>query len=84
MLRLALFFGTNLAVLVVLSLAFRVLGIEGLLAANGVDLDLTALLIFAAVIGFGGSLVSLVLSKPMAKAAMCVRVIETPQNPAEH
>ncbi len=83
MLRLALFFGTNLAVLVVLSLAFRVLGIEGLLAANGVDLDLTALLIFAAVIGFGGSLVSLVLSKPMAKAAMRVRVIETPCSPTE-
>lgn len=83
MLRLALFFGTNLAVLVVLSLAFRVLGIEGLLAANGVDLDLTALLIFAAVIGFGGSLVSLVLSKPMAKAAMRVQVIETPRNGAE-
>ncbi|WP_370162489.1 protease HtpX [Limimaricola soesokkakensis] len=83
MLRLALCFGTNLAVLVVLSLAFRVLGIEGLLAANGVDLDLTALLIFAAVIGFGGSLVSLVLSKPMAKAAMRVRVIETPCSPTE-
>lgn len=83
MLRLALFFGTNLAVLVVLSLAFRVLGIEGLLAANGVDLDLTALLIFAAVIGFGGSLVSLVLSKPMVKAAMRVRLIETPRNSTE-
>lgn len=83
MLRLALFFGTNLAVLLVLSLAFRVLGIEGLLAANGVDLDLTALLIFAAMIGIGGSLVSLVLSKPMAKAAMRVRVIKTPRNGAE-
>ncbi|MGR3464584.1 protease HtpX [Limimaricola sp.] len=83
MLRVALFLGTNLAVLLVLSLTFRVLGIEGLLAANGVDLDLTALLVFAAVIGFGGSLVSLFLSKPMVKAMMRVRVIEPPCNPTE-
>ena len=83
MLRLALFLATNLAVLLVLSLAFQVLGIEGLLAANGVDLDLTALLVFAAVIGFGGALVSLILSKPMAKAMMGVRVIEVPRKSSE-
>ena len=70
MLRLALFLGTNLAILVVLSLSFRVLGIEGLLQANGVDLDLQTLLIFSAIIGFSGALISLFLSKTMAKAAI--------------
>ena len=46
MLRLGLFLGANLAILAVLSVSFRLLGIEGLLEANGVELDLTALLIF--------------------------------------
>ncbi|MFW8637416.1 protease HtpX [Cribrihabitans pelagius] len=83
MLRLALFLGTNLAILVVLSLTFRLLGIDGLLQANGVDLDLQALLIFSGVIGFSGSLISLVLSKTMAKASMGVRVIATPRTATE-
>ncbi|WCR09665.1 protease HtpX [Paracoccus stylophorae] len=83
MLRLGLYLGANLAILLVLSAAFRLLGIEGMLQANGVDLNLTALLIFAAVIGFAGSLISLFLSKPMAKAAMGVNVIARPRDATE-
>ncbi len=83
MLRLGLYLGANLAILLVLSAAFRLLGIEGMLQANGVDLNLTALLIFAAVIGFAGSLISLFLSKTMAKAAMGVHVIARPHDATE-
>ncbi|EIE52898.1 M48 family metallopeptidase [Salipiger aestuarii] len=84
MLRLGLYLGSNLAILVVLSGVFRLLGIDSLLQANGVDLNLTALLIFAAVLAFAGSLISLFLSKTMAKAGMRVQVITTPRNPVEH
>ena len=59
MLRIALFLGTNLAIVLLISLVFRLFGIEGLLKENGVDLDLTALIIFSALIGFSGSLISL-------------------------
>lgn len=83
MLRLGLYLGANLAILVVLSVVFRLLGIDSLLQANGVDLNLTALLIFAAVLGFAGSLISLFLSKTMAKAGMRVQVITTPRSPVE-
>jgi|TARA_R110002110_G_scaffold270095_3_gene485793 heat shock protein HtpX len=83
MLRLGLFLGANLAILAVLSVSFRLLGIEGLLHANGVDLNLTALLIFSAAIGFAGSLISLFLSKTMAKAAMRVQVISAPRTATE-
>lgn len=83
MLRLALFLGTNLAILAVLSVTFRLLGFEGLLQANGVDLDLQALLVFSALIGFSGSLISLFLSKPMAKSVMGVRVITRPRSQTE-
>jgi heat shock protein HtpX len=83
MLRLALFLGTNLAILLVFSVTFRLFGIDGFLEANGVDLDLNALLVFSAVIGLSGSLISLFLSKSLAKAAMRVRVIATPRTPTE-
>jgi heat shock protein HtpX len=59
------------------------LGIDGLLAQNGVDLDLGALLIYSAVIGFSGSLISLALSKWMAKRSMGVQVIDHPSNATE-
>jgi heat shock protein HtpX len=83
MMRIALFLGTNLAILVLISLTFRLLGIEGLLMQNGVDLDLNALLIYSAVIGFSGSLISLFISKWMAKRSMGVQLIEHPSNEAE-
>lgn len=83
MLRILLFLGTNIAVMVLLSLVFRLLGLEGLLQANGVDLDLGALLVYSAVIGFSGSFISLLLSKPMAKASMGVQLITKPGNDYE-
>ena len=81
--RILLFLGTNLAVIMLLSVVFSLLGIDDLLAANNVDLDLQALLIYSAIIGFAGSLISLFLSKTMAKHSMGVHVIDQPANPTE-
>ncbi|PIP71563.1 MAG: protease HtpX [Nitrospinae bacterium CG22_combo_CG10-13_8_21_14_all_47_10] len=83
MLRLVLFLGTNLAIVLLISLTFRLLGLEGLLQQNGIDLNINALVIYSAIIGFAGSFISLLLSKPMAKAAMRVRVIMEPQSDIE-
>ena len=79
--RIVLFLATNLAIVLVLSITMRILGVEPYLTANG--LNLTSLLIFAAVMGFGGSLISLAISKWMAKKSMGVQVIETPSNSTE-
>lgn len=83
MMRIALFLLTNLAVLVLASLTLSLLGVPGLLQSNGVDLNLTGLLIFCAVFGFTGSFVSLFLSKWMAKRSTGTQVIEQPRNHAE-
>jgi len=83
MMRILLFLATNAAVLVLISIVFRLLGLEGILAENGVDLNLQALLVLSAVIGFGGSFISLALSKFMAKRAMGVQVIAQPRNDTE-
>lgn len=79
--RIALFLATNLAIVLVLSATVRLLGIEPYLTAQG--LNLGSLLVFAAVMGFGGSFLSLALSKWTAKRAMGVQVIGTPVNPTE-
>lgn len=81
--RILLFLGTNLAVLVLVGFVFNLLGLQGILAANGVDLNLPALLIFCALFGFGGSMISLFLSKWMAKRATGTYVIEQPRNREE-
>lgn len=81
--RILLFLATNAAVLVLISVVFQVLGIEGILAENGVDLNLQALLVMSAVIGFGGSFISLAISKFMAKRSMGVQIIEQPGNSSE-
>ncbi len=83
MMRILLFLGTNVAILVLISFTFRLFGIEGLLQENGVDLNLQALLVMSAVIGFSGSLISLFISKWSAKRAMGVQVIEQPANRTE-
>ncbi len=83
MMRIFLFLATNAAVLVLISVVFQVFGIEGILAENGVDLNLQALLLMSAVIGFGGSFISLAMSKTMAKHSMGVAVIERPTNSTE-
>lgn len=79
--RIFLFLATNMAIVLVLSVTMRLLGVEPYLNANG--LNLGALLIFAAVMGFGGSLISLAISKWSAKKSMGVQVIEAPSNPTE-
>ena len=83
MMRVGLFLATNIAVMFILSITFSLLGIGGLLQENGVDLDLTALLIHSAVIGFSGSLISLLISKWSVKRSMGVQVIDDPANDTE-
>jgi len=83
MMRIFLFLATNAAILVLISIVFQIFGIEGILAENGVDLNLQALLVMSAVIGFGGSFISLAISKFMAKRSMGVQVIEKPGNSTE-
>jgi heat shock protein HtpX len=81
--RIFLFLATNAAILVVVSVVFQALGLEGVLAQNGVDLNLQALLVMSAVIGFTGSFISLAMSKFMAKRSMGVKLIEQPANRTE-
>ncbi|MFV8818188.1 protease HtpX [Haliea sp. E17] len=81
--RILLFLATNLAVLVLAGLVFNLLGLEGILAANGVDLNLSSLLVFCALFGFGGAFVSLFLSKWIAKRGTGAYVIEQPRNRTE-
>lgn len=79
--RILLFLATNLAIVVMLSITLRILGVEPYLTAQG--LNLQALLIFAAVFGFGGAFISLLLSKWSAKMAVGARVIDQPRTEAE-
>jgi heat shock protein HtpX len=81
--RIFLFLVTNIAVLLVLSITLRLLGVDRILDAEGTGLDYNALLIMAAVIGFGGSFISLLMSKWMAKRATGAHVIEVPSNMTE-
>ncbi len=79
--RTVLFLATNLAIVLVLSVTMRLLGVEPYLNAQG--LNLQALLIFAAVIGFGGAFISLAISKWTAKKSVGARVITDPTTPDE-
>ena len=79
--RIVLFLATNMAIVLVLSVTMRLLGVEPYLNANG--LNLTALLIFAAVMGFGGSFMSLAISKWSVKRSLGVHVLENPASPTE-
>jgi len=79
--RIFLFLATNIAVLAVLSISMRLLGIDMYLASTGQDP--VALLIFAAILGFGGSLISLAMSKFIAKRSTGARVITQPANAEE-
>jgi heat shock protein HtpX len=81
--RIFLFLATNLAVILVLSVTLRLLGVDRILDEQGTGLNLTNLLIFSAVFGFAGALISLAISKWTAKRAMGVRVIEQPRNADE-
>ena len=79
--RIILFVMTNLMVVVVLGIVASLLGVNKFLTPNGLDLGM--LLGFALVIGFGGAIISLLISKPMAKWSSGVRVINEPQNADE-
>lgn len=81
MMRIVLFLATNLAILLVASITLSLLGVGTFDAAGGIDM--TGMLIFCALFGFGGAFVSLFLSKWMAKRGTGARVIETPQNRQE-
>jgi heat shock protein HtpX len=81
--RIVLFLGTNLAVLVVISVVLKVLGLEQYLYQQGVNLNVTGLLAASAVIGMSGAFISLLMSKPMAKMATGAQVIASPRNSAE-
>ncbi|MFN4003516.1 MAG: protease HtpX [Hylemonella sp.] len=79
--RIILFVLTNLAVVVVLGIVASLLGVNRFLTANGLNLGL--LLGFAAVMGFGGAIISLLISKPVAKWSAGVQVIDQPRTPDE-
>ena len=79
--RIFLFLATNFAIVLVLSVTMRLLGVEPYLNAQG--LNLQALLVFAFVMGMGGSFISLAISKWTAKMSVGAQVIETPANEAE-
>ena len=79
--RIFLFVMTNLAVVVVLGIVANILGVNRFLTPQG--LNLTSLLGFALIMGFGGAFISLLISKPVAKWSSGVRVINNPQNADE-
>ncbi|MCK5639607.1 MAG: protease HtpX, partial [Gammaproteobacteria bacterium] len=81
--RIFLFLATNLAIVLVLSITLRLLGVERILDEQGVNLNLQALLVFAAVFGFGGSLISLAISKWTAKRMTGAKVIGQPGSEME-
>jgi len=81
--RIFLFLITNIAIMLVLSIVLQLFGIESVLDQQGVDLDLKALLIFSAVFGFGGALISLAMSKWTAKRMMGVQMITQPRSDEE-
>jgi heat shock protein HtpX len=80
--RILLFLATNIAVLVVLSIVVQIFGLDRWLTAEGIDY--TSLLVFSAVIGFTGSIISLLISKPMAKMGTGARVIDGSEGSTEY
>lgn len=81
--RILLFVATNVAILAVLSISMSVLGFEPYMASQGVNMNLDALLVFAAVFGMGGAFISLALSKWTAKRVTGARIITEPANETE-
>lgn len=80
--RIVLFLATNIAVLFLLSIVCRLLGVDQMAAAQGFG-GSTGLLVFAAVFGMGGAFISLAISKWMAKHSTGARVITQPANESE-
>ncbi|TMH87066.1 MAG: zinc metalloprotease HtpX, partial [Betaproteobacteria bacterium] len=80
--RIVLFLATNIAVLLVLSVVVSVLGLDRWLMADGIDI--TTLLLFSAVMGFGGSFLSLLMSKTIAKWSTGAQVIDGSEGTTQH
>ena len=80
--RIFLFLATNVAVLVVLSVIINIFGLNNWLTAEGIDY--TSLLVFSAVVGFAGSIISLLISKPMAKMSTGAQVIDGSEGSTEY
>ena len=80
--RVSLFLMTNLGILVLLGIMLNVF-IEPLMAREGMHMNTTFILILAAVLGMGGSFISLAMSKSMAKRMTGAKIIEKPSNPTE-
>jgi heat shock protein HtpX len=80
--RIFLFLATNIAVLVVLSVIINIFGLDQWLTAEGIDYG--SLLVFSAVVGFAGAIISLLISKPMAKMSTGARVIDGSEGSTEH
>ena len=83
MTRIVLFLATNLAILFVLNISLRLLGVDRMLETQGGGINMTALLVMSAAIGMGGAFISLAISKWMAKRSTGARVIEGPRNRTE-
>ena len=81
--RIVLFLVTNLAIIIVLSIVLSLLGVESILDEQGIGIDISSLIIFAAVLGFGGSFISLAISKWTAKRLTGARVITSPGSDTE-
>ncbi len=81
--RIFLFLATNLAIIVVLSITLRIFGVERILDEQGINLDINNLLVFSAVFGFGGSFISLAISKWTAKRFTGAQVIKEPRDNRE-
>jgi len=81
--RIALFLLTNLAVMVLAGITLNLLGVRSILAANGIDLNPSALLAFCAVFGMSGAFVSLLLSKFMAKQSTGTQILTAARNREE-
>jgi len=81
--RILLFLLTNIAIMVILSITLRILGVDSLLMQNGSNLNINALVIFSGVFGFGGAFISLAISKWMAKRMTGAKVISSPSNNIE-
>ena len=79
--RIILFVMTNLAVMVVLGLVVSLTGANRFIGANGMNIG--TLMVFSLIMGFGGAIISLLISKPVAKWSSGVRVIDQPANADE-
>jgi len=81
--RIFLFLATNIAIMLVITIMIHIFGLGQILNEQGVDIDLTSLLMLSAAVGMTGSIISLALSKSMAKHTTGAYVIEQPRNEQE-